>query len=111
MTINYALGGIPMKAVMAYCKALSLHLLQRNKKNYTTFSYSKRRGVKQVHTKYEYKYQLVHYNAVLSHHVPYNTATGTMYPFLFNPIMPELNPSKQCCLLGFFTGDFKFCYS
>jgi len=38
MTINYALGGIPMKAVMAYCKALSLHLLQRNKKNYTTFS-------------------------------------------------------------------------
>jgi len=21
--------------------------------------------------------------------------------------MPELNPSEQCCLQGFFTGDFK----
>jgi hypothetical protein len=38
MTINYELGRIPMKAVTAYCKALSLHLLQRNKKNYTTSS-------------------------------------------------------------------------
>jgi len=25
-----------------------------------------------------------------------------------NLLMPELNPSKQCCLLEFFTGDFKF---
>jgi len=23
-----------------------------------------------------------------------------------NPLTPELNPSKQCCLLRFFTGDF-----
>jgi len=27
---------------------------------------------------------------------------------ILNPLMPELNPSKQCCLLEFFTGDFKF---
>jgi hypothetical protein len=25
---------------------------------------------------------------------------------LFNPSMPELNPSTQCCLMKFFTGDF-----
>jgi len=25
-----------------------------------------------------------------------------------NPLTPELNPSEQCCLLEFFTGDFKF---
>jgi len=37
MTVNYELGGIPMKAVMAYYKALLLHLLQGDKKNYTTF--------------------------------------------------------------------------
>jgi len=26
----------------------------------------------------------------------------------FNPLMPELNPSEQCCLPELFTGDFKF---
>jgi hypothetical protein len=26
----------------------------------------------------------------------------------FNPLTPELNPSEQACLPGFFTGDFKF---
>jgi hypothetical protein len=25
-----------------------------------------------------------------------------------NPLTPALNPSEQHCLLGFFTGDFKF---
>jgi hypothetical protein len=25
-----------------------------------------------------------------------------------NPLMPELNPSVQCCLMRFFTGDFAF---
>jgi hypothetical protein len=25
-----------------------------------------------------------------------------------NPLMPELNPSKQRCMLRFFTGNFKF---
>jgi hypothetical protein len=38
MIINNELGRIPTKAVMAYFKAISLHLLQGNKKNYTTFS-------------------------------------------------------------------------
>jgi hypothetical protein len=28
--------------------------------------------------------------------------------FLCNPLMPEFNPSKQCCLPGIFTGDLKF---
>jgi hypothetical protein len=27
---------------------------------------------------------------------------------IINPLTPELNPSKQCCLLEFFTRDFKF---
>jgi hypothetical protein len=27
---------------------------------------------------------------------------------LLNPLTRELNPSKQRCLPGFFTGDFKF---
>jgi hypothetical protein len=26
--------------------------------------------------------------------------------FQFNPLMPELNPSTQRCLMRFFTGDF-----
>ena len=30
-------------------------------------------------------------------------------PHIFNSLMSELNPSEQCCLLRFFTGDFK-CY-
>jgi hypothetical protein len=25
---------------------------------------------------------------------------------LINPLMLELNPSAQCCLIRFFTGDF-----
>jgi hypothetical protein len=25
-----------------------------------------------------------------------------------NPLTPELNPSEQACLPGFFMGDFKF---
>jgi len=37
MTINYELGGTPMKAIMAYYKAIPLHLLQGSKKNYTIF--------------------------------------------------------------------------
>jgi len=28
--------------------------------------------------------------------------------FFFNPLMLELNPSDQCCLLKLFTGAFKF---
>jgi len=28
--------------------------------------------------------------------------------YKINPLTPELNPSKQRCLTGFFTGDFKF---
>jgi hypothetical protein len=24
----------------------------------------------------------------------------------YNPLTPELNPSVQCCLMRFFTGDF-----
>jgi len=27
---------------------------------------------------------------------------------LVNPLVPELNPSEQCCLPEFFTGDLKF---
>jgi hypothetical protein len=29
-------------------------------------------------------------------------------PSVFNPLMSEINPSKQRCLPRFFTGDFKF---
>jgi hypothetical protein len=29
-----------------------------------------------------------------------------LLPVLFNPLKPELNPSAQRCLTGFFTGDF-----
>jgi hypothetical protein len=29
-------------------------------------------------------------------------------PSSLNPLMPELNPSEQCCPPQFFTGDFKF---
>jgi hypothetical protein len=29
-----------------------------------------------------------------------------MKVLLFNPLMPELNPSAQRCLTRFFTGDF-----
>jgi hypothetical protein len=31
-----------------------------------------------------------------------------MFISVFNPLTPELNPSAQCCLLRFFTGDFNF---
>jgi len=33
---------------------------------------------------------------------------GYLVCFSINPLTPELYPSEQCCLLGFFTGDFKF---
>jgi len=33
---------------------------------------------------------------------------NSLTPISFNPLTPELNPSKQGCLLEFFTGDFKF---
>jgi hypothetical protein len=36
-----------------------------------------------------------------------NNKTQILPATLFiNPLMPELNPSAQCCLTRFFTGDF-----
>jgi hypothetical protein len=32
---------------------------------------------------------------------------GLLYEYMVvNPLMPELNPSVQLCLMRFFTGDF-----
>jgi len=33
---------------------------------------------------------------------------GKKVQYLINPLMPELNPSKQACLPGFFTGILNF---
>jgi hypothetical protein len=33
---------------------------------------------------------------------------GMAHCHLVSPLTPELNPSKQPCSPGFFTGDFKF---
>jgi hypothetical protein len=31
-----------------------------------------------------------------------------LYERVINPLMPELNPSMQCCSVRLFTGDFAF---
>ena len=40
---------------------------------------------------------------ILYHEPTHTTADSTV-----NPLTPELNPSEQCCLPRFLTGDFKF---
>jgi len=37
-----------------------------------------------------------------------NPTNGRTIVSKVNPLMPELNPSEQRCLLEFFAGDFKF---
>jgi hypothetical protein len=39
---------------------------------------------------------------------PYLMHVNIKYIALVNPLKPELNPTEQPCLQGFFTGDFKF---
>jgi hypothetical protein len=45
----------------------------------------------------------VHMRRLCQPFTPFNNVVKNI-----NPLMPELNPSEQCCLLRFFIGHFKF---